>query len=71
MTDDSFATVGADVQVCHEHATAVNETIRHENVKTQRGHRNHLKALIKWQQTEYPDYFEASTTVLAVLSQQE
>ena len=69
VTDDSFATVGADVQVRHEHATAVNETKRRENdVKTRRGHRNRLKALIKWWQTQYPYYFEAGTTVL---SQQE
>ena len=66
MTDDSFATIGADVEVRTEHTSALNDTKKRENAtKTRSEHRNRLKNLIEWWRTEYPDYFEAGTKVLS------
>lgn len=65
VTDDSFATVGANVEVRTEHTSALNDTKKRESAnKTRVGHRNRLKNLIAWWRTEYPDYFEAGTRVL-------
>jgi hypothetical protein len=66
VKDDSFASIGADVAVRIEHTSALNDTKQLENAKkTQSKHRNHLKYLIDWWRTEYPDYFEAGTKVLS------
>jgi hypothetical protein len=66
VTDDSFATIGADVEVRTEHTSALNDTKKRENAtKTRSEHRNRLKNLIEWWRTEYPDYFEAGTKVLS------
>lgn len=66
VTDDSFATIGAGVEVRTEHTSAVNATKMRENaVKTRNEHRNRLKKLIAWWRTEYPEYFEVGTKVLS------
>ena len=63
---DSFASVGADLQVRTEHSSAVNETKKGESgTKTQNGNCNRLKKMIAWWRTEYPNYFEAGTKVLS------
>jgi hypothetical protein len=69
VTDDTFATVGADVEVRNEHTSALNDTKLRENaIKTRHEHRLRLKKLIAWWGTEYKDYFAVGTKVL---SQQE
>jgi hypothetical protein len=66
VTDDSFAAIGADVEVHTEHTSALNDTKQRENAKKTRSeHRNRLKNLIDWRRTEYPEYFEAGTKVLS------
>jgi murein L,D-transpeptidase YafK len=66
VTDDSFTTIGAGVEVRTEHTSAVNATKMRENaVKTRNEHRNRLKKLIAWWRTEYPEYFEVGTKVLS------
>ena len=66
VTDDSFDTVGANVQVRDEHTSALNATKQQENArKTRNEHQNRLKCLINWWRSDYPDYFEVGTKVLS------
>jgi len=59
MEDDSFAPLGADVEVRNKHTSALNDTKLRENaIKTRHEYRLHLKKLIAWWSTEYPDYFD-------------
>ena len=65
VTDDSFNTIGANVEVRGEHTSALNATKQKESAtKTRNGHRNRLKILIDWWRSEYPDYFEVGTRVV-------
>lgn len=66
ITDDSFVTIGTNVEVRAEHVNAWNATKEKEiSPATRRGHRNRLKKLIQWWQKEYPMYYEIGTRALS------
>ena len=66
MTDDTFASAGADVEVRNEHTSALNDTKMRENaIKMRNEHCCCLKKIIAWWRMEYPDYFEVGTKVLS------
>ena len=53
VTDDSFNTIGANVEVRGEHTSALNATKQKESAtKTRNGHRNRLRILIDWWRSE-------------------